>query len=105
VRRSRDRLRKGWGYRAAVPIAAYENGFPALLGDGVVSHDDAKAVLGFYGTVGDINRGLKQVNAAMPDGVKTDHSVRLSMRLDTKCKDLVKAGGLYDAGKNIHRST
>jgi hypothetical protein len=67
-----------------LPTTAYENGFPALLGDGAVSHNDAKAVLGFYGEVEHINRGLEQANDAIADGVKTDHSVKESMRLRPK---------------------
>jgi hypothetical protein len=83
------------------PTTAYENGFPALLGEGAVTGAEAKAALTFYGIVEQINRGIEQANDALVDGQKTDHSVKESNRVDLKCKGLVKAGGPYDAVRAV----
>ena len=78
---------------------AYENGFPALVGDGAVSGDEAKAVLGFYALVQQINRGLEQVNDALVDGKKTDKAIAESLRLDEKCARLL--AGPYQAVRAV----
>jgi len=50
-----------------LPLIAYDKGFPALLGDGVVSKEAAKAILAFYSLVGEMNRGLEQANLLWQD--------------------------------------
>ena len=84
-----------------LPTVAYQEGFPALLGDGAVSHDEAKAVLAFYGLVEQINRGLEQANDALEGGTKTDQSVKESMRLDEKCKHLSAEDGPYATVREV----
>lgn len=82
-------------------IVAYENGFPTLLADGAVTHDEAKAVLNFYGLVEQINRGLEQANEAIAGGTKTDRSIYESMRLDVKCKHMLEANGPYAVVRGV----
>lgn len=83
-----------------LPIVAYTNAFPGLLGDGAVSGGEAKAVLSFYNLVEQINRGIEQAHDALtPEGKKTDRSVSESMRVDVKCKRLVEKGGPYDIAR------
>ena len=47
-----------------LPTIAYDKGFPALLGDGVVSEANAKAVLVYYDHVAQMNRCLDLAHAA-----------------------------------------
>jgi hypothetical protein len=82
-----------------LPSSAYENGFPNLLGDGVPDRDETKAVIEFYGFVDQINRGLKQADEATKGGHKTDWSVKVSARLDVKCKHL--ANEAYEPARAV----
>jgi len=41
-----------------LPLSAYQNAFPALLGDGVFNEDQASAITRYFGKAEEINRGL-----------------------------------------------
>jgi hypothetical protein len=81
-----------------LPVAAYENGFPALLEDGAVSADAARAVMLFYGLVEQLNRGLDQAQDATRDDILLE---REAGRLRTKAKHLVSPDEQYDEARKI----
>jgi hypothetical protein len=84
-----------------LPTISYDEGFPALLGDGAVSHGDAKAVLAFYGLVEQFNRGLEQVHEAdvrnPGDGRVRDEA----HRLDVKARHIIAPDGPYRAVRDV----
>jgi hypothetical protein len=47
-----------------LPVTVYTHSFPALLGDGAVSEEDANALMRFFTEVATLNRGLDLANAA-----------------------------------------
>jgi hypothetical protein len=73
-----------------LPTLAYNNGFPALLGDGAVSEEETRAILRFYSQVTQINRGLEYAHAATDSGVPPAVLARQADRL------LLKARNLFD---------
>jgi hypothetical protein len=84
-----------------LPTTAYTQGFPALLGDGVVSHDDAKFILAFYGLVEQFNRGLEQVHEANVQDVGGGRVRDEAGRLDVKARHMIAPNGLYPAVRRV----
>jgi hypothetical protein len=78
---------KGPLYR--LPTIAYDNGFPALLGDGAVSEEEARAILRFYSQVTQINRGLEYAQKALDPGAPPDALDREANRLMLKTASLI----------------
>jgi hypothetical protein len=74
-------------------VIAYDRAFPALLGDGAVSHDDAKAILRFYSQVTQINRGLDRVQVAIDTSAPDDAVERETNRVRKKAADLIDPAG------------
>ena len=70
------------------PIA-YDHGFPALLGDGAVSEEEARSILRFYSQATQINRGLEYAHAATGAGVPPEVLARESDRLKLKARNLI----------------
>ena len=70
-----------------LPTIAYDNGFPALLGDGAVSEKEAHCILRFYGQAMQINRGLEYAHAAK-EGDPTVLAQEAN-RLKLKAKNLI----------------
>lgn len=84
-----------------LPVLAYEGGFPALLSDGAVKHDDAMAILRFYSQVSQINRGLDQAqelrgsDSASEAALSTEQR-RLRLKASALCsQSAVDPGGPY----------
>jgi hypothetical protein len=98
---TRDRV-KAPLYR--LPTIAYDNGFPALVGDGEVSEDEAPSILRFYAQVVQINRGLEYAHAAAAGPNASEEWLdREVSRLMKKAKDLfdpacADPGGPYHQG-------
>jgi hypothetical protein len=64
-------------------MKAYENAMPGLLTDGQVSHDEAKALLAYYGQVDQMNRVLDQAHDAR-SAAREDLSIEEQKRLTMK---------------------
>ena len=83
-----------------LPTIAYDEGFPALLGDGAVSEEETRSILRFYGQVVQINRGLEFAHAATSPDASTEVLAREASRLLKKASDLTDSnctdsGGPY----------
>jgi hypothetical protein len=50
-----------------LPTVTYSSSLPALLGDGVVSESEVRALIAFFSEVETLNRGLDLVQAARGD--------------------------------------
>jgi hypothetical protein len=71
-----------------LPTIAYDKGFEALLADGAVTEEEAKAILRFYALVVQINRGLDYAHAAPEPGVPVEELDKQVMRLKKKATNL-----------------
>lgn len=71
-----------------LPTIAYDNGFPALLGDGAVSEEEARSMLRYYAQVVQINRGLEYAHAASQPGFPKEVLDQEVGRLIKKASDL-----------------
>jgi len=69
-----------------LPTIAYDNGFPALLGDGVITEKEAHCILRFYAQATQINRGLKYAHTAPAGSPALDQE---ESRLRLKAKNLI----------------
>jgi hypothetical protein len=72
-----------------LPTIAYDNAFPALLGDGVVLEEESRSILRFYAQVAQINRGLEYAHAATDPDVPREVLDREVKRLRLKAKNLI----------------
>lgn len=77
-----------------LPVTAYKKGFPALLGDGAVSHSEAKTMLDFYNMVEQMNRGLEragEMHLKLQDGGGDVFLFEEANRLSVKAEHLLDA--------------
>ena len=75
-----------------LPVAAYAHSFPALLGDGAVSEDEARTIMRFFTEVETLNRGLDLATAARD---RNDNNATLHAEAN---RNHVKARRLTAAG-------
>ena len=71
-----------------LPTIAYDNGFPALLGDVAVLGEEARSILRFYAQVVQINRGLEYAHTATAPNSPREVLDREVSRLIKKASDL-----------------
>jgi hypothetical protein len=83
-----------------LPIMAYENGFPALLSDGAVTHDEARAVLAYYVQVDQMNRALDQAHDAREESRDELLSAE-AKRLKLKARHVSAADKYYVVARKV----
>ena len=78
-----------------LPDTCYQSCFPELLSEGVLSTEEATALMTFYEGVSTLNRGLERALNAINDPER--HAEYGRNRV--KAKRLIKGGAAYEAAK------
>jgi hypothetical protein len=91
---------------------AYDNAFPARLGTGAVTEEEAQSILRFYSQVMQINRGLEYAHTARQDDDLLDGEVS-RLRQKASALTMIPISGIlvdrttsgYESAENFERPT